>query len=296
MRILVTGATGFIGRNLIPHLLHNNHEVTILVREKYSLGSAYPSPLDQLRSDIGEQFADLRNLTLTKRAIQQAQPDTIIHLAAVGATNPFLKEDLAIRHNVYGTIHLLKSAFEHTNSVQRVIIARTPGERSAMNTYSATKAAAWNFCQMYARTRGWPIVGAMIFQAYGQWQPDHLLIPSATRTALADEDFAMTSGQQQRDWIAVSDVVAGLEAMTTHDLPTAATVELGTGVATSVAGVVQQIYQLVAGEGQPQIGVLPSRPGEETRQVATKNQSFEWQAMLSLKCGLQQYIDHLHRS
>ena len=53
----------------------------------------------------------------------------------------------------------------------RLIISRTPGEYSAMNPYAASKAAAWQFCRMYARTQGWPIVGAALFQVYGPGQP-----------------------------------------------------------------------------------------------------------------------------
>jgi len=70
-------------------------------------------------------------------------------------------------------------------------------------------------------------------------------------------------------------------------------VELGSGVATSVAQVVQQVYEIVGGSGRPLIGALPSRPGEETRQIANVQQTLQqinWQATTSLQTGLIQTI------
>ena len=289
MRILVTGATGFIGRSLIPVLLQRAEFDVVIMRLESESARPFPPPLASLRPQFDVVYADLRNFNLTGRAICQAEPDVVIHLAAAGATDPFLSVDLALRHNVTGTINLLRACFEKTARTRQIIIARTPGERSAMNVYAASKAAAWNFCQMYGRTQNWPIHGAMIFQAYGPYQPENTLIPLAIKAALSDQNFPMTTGAQQRDWIHVSDVAAGFTAMIGASLPTATTIELGSGQLTSVAKVVQQIYTLANGNGRPQIGVLPSRPGEELVQIADVVQTKElvrWETAVSLTDGL----------
>lgn len=291
MRILVTGATGFIGRSLVTHLVAGEIPVTILVRETYGHADIrqLPPPLAELRNRIDVVYADLRNFQLTVRAIREVQPECVIHLAAAGVTDPFLPVDTALRHNVSGTINLLRACFEKTFGVRRCIIGRTPGELSAMNVYAASKAAAWNFCQMYARTQQWPIQGAMIFQAYGPGQPESTLIPSALKAALAGQDFPMTAGTQERDWIYVEDVARGLAAMLNSDLPPGATVDLGTGRLTSVAEVAGQIYSLVDRGGRPLIGILSGRPGEEQRQAADANHTqslIGWQPAVSLGEGL----------
>ncbi len=162
-----------------------------------------------------------------------------------------------------------------------------------MNVYAASKAAAWAFCQMYARTQGWPIVGAMIFQAYGPGQPGHTLVAAAVQAALRDQDFAMTAGLQQRDWIYLSDVVCGLTTVLRHNLAAGETIELGTGTATAVVDVVRLIYELVDGKGQPRPGVLPGRPGEDSIQQANAAHTLAqtgWQAATSLTEGLRQTI------
>lgn len=296
MRVLVTGATGFIGRFLIPHLLQREDTaVTLLLLESQS-GTPLPPPLNQLRPQYEVVYADLRNFQLTLRAVQEAQPDKVIHLAAAGATDPFLPVEQALRHNVTGTVNLARACFEKTAVTTQLIMARTPGERSAMNVYAASKAAAWQFARMYGRTQAWPLHGGMIFQAYGPGQPDRAFIPAAFRAALAGEDFPMTAGAQQRDWIFGADVAAGLAAMLGAPLEPGTTVELGTGQVTTLAGVAEMIYDVVGRGGRPLPGALPSRPGEEASQIANVGETavqIQWQAAISLRQGLTRLYQHL---
>lgn len=293
MKVLVTGSTGFIGRYVVSHLLKQGHEVALLVREAYGMGTPLPADLEQRRGDVQTVYADLRNLRMTSRAVKEAAPNTIIHLAAAGATEPFLPIETALRHNVNGTLNLMRACFERFGRTQTFITARTPGERTSMNVYAASKAAAWNFCQMYARTQQWPIVGAMIFQSYGWGQPQHALIPSAFRAAIANEDFAMTSGSQRRDWIDVRDVARGICCLPDARCQPGETIELGTGTLSSVAEVVQLIYTVTGSSAKPLIGALPGRPGEEQVQVAHvgRNPTHDWQAQYPLRDGLQEYFD-----
>ncbi len=301
MKVLVTGATGFVGQMLVPFLVQQpGTEVTILVREVYSQVDVrpFPSPLHILRPQLNVVYADLRNFQLTSRAVAEAAPTHVIHLATVGVTDPFLGLDTALRHNLNGTLNLLRACFEKRQSapqlsVQQLIVARTPGERTSMNVYAASKAAAWNFCQMYGRTHHWPIHGAMIYQAYGPGQTPRNLVPAAITAALAGQEFPTTRGTQQRDWLFVGDLVAGLWAMLGANLAPAETVEFGSGTTASVAEVVTQIYELVGGGGRPLIGALPSRPGEETAQQADTQRTAErinWRATTSLTAGLAQTI------
>lgn len=289
MSVLVTGATGFIGCHLVRHLVEAGREVTILVREAYGMGEPLPGALAVLRPQIQAVYADLRNVKLTVRAVEEAAPEQIVHLAAAGTTDPFLPVNDALRHNLQGTLNLLRAAFEKTFTTRQVIVARTPGERSAMNVYAASKAAAWNFCQMYARTQLWPIHGAMIFQAYGSGQPEKTLIPAAFSAAMAGDDFPMTSGEQKRDWIHVHDVVEGIAAMMRCEPQPGTTVELGTGQVASVVEVVRHIYALAGCGGRPRPGALPDRPGETPVQVADAGSTralLGWEANLSLPRGL----------
>lgn len=293
MRVLVTGATGFVGQWVVEALVASGRETLILARENYADQKPLPPRLLTLRTQLDVVYADLRNFTSTARAIKQAEPDVVIHLAAAGVTDPFLGINTAIRHNVNGTINLLRACFEKHFTTRKVIIGRTPGEDTAMNVYAASKAAGWQFCRMFAQTQGWPIVGAMIYQAYGFGQPERTLIPSAFEAALAGNDFPMTDGKQVRDWIHIRDVTAGLLAMLDTPMKPATTLDIGTGQLTSVADVVERIYAVVGGKGEPLIGRLPSRPGESPIQVAdtkTTQALLNWQAEITLGDGLRELM------
>lgn len=285
MRVLVTGGAGFIGRYLIPHLLQAGKTAVSLLLPDQPL----PPHLEPLRPRLGLVYADLRDAAATARAAQAAAPDRVIHLAAVGATEPFLPVETAVAHNLHGTLNLLHACFAETAPVRQFITARTPGEREAMNVYAASKTAVWQFCRMYARTQGWPIHGAMIFQAYGPGQPDRAFIPAALRAALAGQDFPMTAGAQARDWIYAADVAAGLGAMLGAALEPGETIELGTGTATPLLEVAELIYEVVGRGGRPSPGALPSRPGEVAQQVADTaygEKRIGWRAAISLRQGL----------
>ena len=294
-RVLITGGSGFIARALVPKLL-DKADVTLLLLEEFGSGLPLPAPLGKLRPSYDVVYADLRNYRLTARAVRQARPDRVIHLAAAGVSDPFLNANTAVSHNVTGTLNILQACFATDGlDVEQFIVARTPGERTAMNVYAASKAAAWAFSRMYARTSHWPIHGAMIFQAYGPNQPPHLLVPAALRAARAGEDLPMTSGAQEKDWIHIDDVVGGFLALLNAAMPPGETVELGSGRPASVRHVVEQIYEFVGRGGRPLVGALPDRPGEEPQQIADAGRAADligWRAEISLDEGLRRLVDH----
>jgi nucleoside-diphosphate-sugar epimerase len=300
MRILITGATGFIGRALAAKLAADSqYDVAILVRDRFR-SQHLPEPLNHLTDRLVTVFADLRDYRETRRAVQAVRPDRIFHLAAGGVSDPFLDVDLALEQNLFTMLNLLRAAFDEdpVSPPEKLIAVRTPGELSGMNPYAAAKAAAWQFCAMYARTRGWPIIGAMPFQTYGPGQGTNYLVSGAVAAALAGKDFPITAGEQEKDWIDIGDVVDGLLALAEADLAPGTSLELGTGDLASVAAVVEKIYDLVGGAGKPLIGALPSRAGEVQAHAADVDRTREmigWEARTTLDQGLLRTIEQMRR-
>lgn len=296
MRILVTGATGFIGQHLVVELVNSGYQVVYLHRQTHSLQPSTTVTPETIRQ-IEPVYGDIRNQNLISRAVRDATPDVVLHLAAAGVSSPFLGPHEAIRNNVTGTVNLLRACFENKwlpDSPAKVIIGRTPGELAPSNTYAASKAASWKFCEMFVRSQGWPIIGAMIFQTYGVGQPGHMLIPGAIKAALRGSDYPITSGKQARDWIHVSDVAQALTAFITSETTPGATIDVGTGIPTSVADAVNVIFSLTASTGKPQIGKLPDRTGESEHPLADSVRTYNligWRASLTLEEGLLKTIE-----
>jgi nucleoside-diphosphate-sugar epimerase len=296
VRILVTGATGFIGHRLVQRLIGNGIEVIGLALDDDLADGEAPSAIHQ---PLWLLDTDLRNAADVAESVAQVQPDRIVHLAAAGVTDPAVDSHAAVKHNVQGTINLLHAAFQNrslSHAPRQLIVIRTPGETHPANAYTASKAAAWSFCQMYAGRNRWPILGAMIFQAYGPHQAPHTFAQAALRAALAGEDFAMSSGQQRRDWIYIDDVIDGLLAATAVDLPPGSSVDLGTGVGTPLVDVANMAYQLVGHGGAPAPGMIPDRAGEEISKVANVDQTarlLKWKPKTRLLEGLRLVLDSL---
>ena len=162
-RVLLTGATGFLGAAVARSLLAVGARVSIFTRE-----TADFSRLRDVLEQLDRQDGDLRTFSTVRRAVDKSAPDFVAHLAAAGVTDPLLPVEAALRNNLHGTLNLLKAVAGRS----KIVVARTPGELSAMNVYAASKAAAWQFAQLYARTEGLPVLGLMPFQCYGSGQPE----------------------------------------------------------------------------------------------------------------------------
>lgn len=277
-QVLVTGAAGFIGRHLCRRL--TERQATVVAVDCYS-----PDSTEVLPGFIKMDIASYDEL----RAIDVIDPKMVFHLAAAGATDPFLPVDDALRVNVLGTANLLKIL----DGRAQVVVARTAAERNPSSPYAVSKAAAWGFCDMYARTRGWPLRGAMIFQCYGPGQSARNVLPAALEAAIFGNDFPLSSGEQIRDWVSVEDVVSGLLAVAQSELAPAESIEIGTGVGTSLRETVQMLFELVGGKEHPIIGALPYRPGEDMRVVADSDRTERltgWRARTGLAEGLRALV------
>jgi nucleoside-diphosphate-sugar epimerase len=288
--VLITGATGFIGRALARRWAAAGARVVALVKET-------PGQLRRLAFPAGVEVleVDLRHAAGVKRAVQAAAPGLVVHLAAVGVTDPFLPLAQALRGNLDSTLNLLKAVGGRC----RVLVARTPGEIECLNPYAASKAAAWQICRMFQRADGWPIVGVMPFQVYGPGLPERTVLGAALKAARSGEPFPMTPGDQRRDWIYVDDVVEGFLAAAGADANAVEgqTIELGTGASTPVREAVLKLFEIL-GAGQALVGRLPPRPGEVPDQVADAARAESrtgWRARVGLEEGLRCWVRALAR-
>ncbi len=245
--------------------------------------------------------ADVTDVDALRRIVSDAQPQVVFHLAAVGLTNPHLPAADALRVNTGSVIALLEALHE-AGCARRIILLGSSYEYGArraddscdpFNAYAASKVAAWAFARAAYNTWNAPAVWARPFQVYGPGQPEAAFIPAALRAARHGDDFPMTGGEQQRDFIFVDDIVTGLLALAQADGIEGRAFDLGTGQLHTLREVAERIWQLSGARGRLRVGALPYRPGEVTAIPADPERARRltgWQAQVTLDAGLRRLV------
>lgn len=218
MKILVTGATGFIGRNLVAKLVEEKHDVTALVRKT--------SEVRGIPKEVRLVEGDLLDLASLKDATKGAE--MVIHLAAMFEFYP-KDVDLLYRVNVEGTRNLLTAC--KNSSIRRFIYcstAETTGvvtnppateetELNPMYDYGKSKVEAEKVVREEAAIGGFEYI---VLRPVGVTGPGEFYVGFETIKAIADGDISMIPGDGQKHimFLHVDDVIQGfLSAIRTKD-------------------------------------------------------------------------------
>lgn len=299
-RILITGATGFIGQHLCAALAQT---------KALCAGMHHRSPVNNRAVTLAESVdwveGDLLDVDSLRRIVRELQPTHIFHLAAATSTERgFTTAKEMIQTNILGTVNLLQaldgiaySCFVHTGSAEEYGNGTAPFHETdslaPVSPYSASKSSATLFCQMYHRTLHAPIVILRPFLVYGPGQRSDKLIPQAIQAALENRSFPMTGGQQTREFTYIDDIVDGyLKAAVTPEA-IGEIINLGTGISLPVLEVVQLIQKLTNSRMTVELGALPSRPAEimDYRCDNSKARTIlSWTPEVSLEDGLRKTI------
>jgi nucleoside-diphosphate-sugar epimerase len=280
--VLVTGATGFIGRATAQRLT--------------SLGASVLAAARRPRD--GALALDLGDPESARRLLADFPCDVIIH--TVG--HPFAARTLervlpTFRDNLAATVHLLTAAAER--KVARVVLCGSLEEpeskdlRDALSSpYALSKAAASAYAALFHSLFALPVVTARLFMVYGPGQHDFTkLIPGSIVKLLRGEAPEISSPHRPVDWIYVDDVVEGLLACAAAPAIEGRTIDIGTGVLTSVGEIAQILHTLIPGSPPPRLGSAP-RPNEQVRSARLDQTQtlLPWSPRIPLREGLERTI------
>jgi dTDP-glucose 4,6-dehydratase len=279
MNILVTGGCGFIGSNLVRHLLAHRPgwRVVNLDRLTYAGNAENLADLEGHRAYRFVQ-GDIRNGELVADLLKTERIDAVMHLAAESHVDrSILTPAVFVETNVAGTQVLLEAArargvsrFLHV-STDEVYGSLGPTGRFTEETplapsspYSASKAASDLLALAYAHTFGLPIVVTRCSNNYGPYQFPEKLIPLMIANALRDLPLPVYGdGKNVRDWIHVEDHCAGLVAALERGAP-GHVYNLGAATEKANVDVVNAILELV-GKPRSLVQYVKDRPGHDRR-------------------------------
>lgn len=257
-RVMVTGAAGLVGSNLVARLIEDRAEVTVLVRDLDGGSLLAPFVADGRVRMVSGTLLDYDDV---ERALVESEAEFCFHLGAQTLVPVASKVPLAtFEANVMGTAYVLEAVRRYPSLGTRVLVASSDkaygsaGERAYVEDlpllgtqpYDASKAAAETIIRPYSQVYGVPIATLRCANTYGPGDRNwSRLVPGALRAALQGETLEIRSdGTPRRDYIHVDDVVTAylLTAARFDELALAGEVfNVGTGVATSVFELVDTI-------------------------------------------------------
>jgi nucleoside-diphosphate-sugar epimerase len=292
-RVLITGASGFIGACLAHDLVAEGHDVHLVLRPE-----ARTWRLAGLHGHYTAHAGDLRDADSLRRAVAACRPEVVYHLATHGAYPSQRDRATILATNLIGTANLLDAldghdyrALVHTGSSSEYGHKDAPmreGDRLEPRTdYGVTKAAATLLCQAEAY-KGRPVTTVRVFSAYGPWEEPSRLVPYVTGCCLRGEAPRVTAGRQPRDFVYVSDVVELLKTAAHAPAARGQILHAGTGEQHTVRDMIETIVS-VCGGIQAQFGAAAPRPDEPAAWVASIARTTEltgWRPRHDLRAGV----------
>lgn len=303
-RVLVTGATGFIGWHVAAALHAAGAELFSLARPPVPIQNDPGRPRGSLLA------ADLSSPGSAAAVIARFKPSITINLAGYGVDPSERSVVLAERINTELPAELAAACAEwrdpawpgqHLVHVGSALEYGTAAGDLAEDTvpqpttlYGTTKEAGTNALLQAAAGQAARAVVARLFTVYGPGEHDGRLLPSLRRAAATDQPIPLTTGTQRRDFTWVGDVVEGLLRLGALGAEASGIVNVATGRLVTVRTFVEQAATVLGiAPSRLQFGALPTRPEEMVHDdvsVARLERLTGWRPATSIAEGVRRTL------
>lgn len=287
-RVLMTGATGFIGQPTADALRRAGFQVHALTRQASSTEGVQGHVVDILDPDaVAEAVSDIQPSHLMHLAWDLSDYEDPHHLTWVRASLHLLEQftmaggDRAV---IAGT------CFEYDASYGYCTEALTPTGPDTF--YGQAKASLSALAQSYAEVTGLSLATARIFFVYGPRQSSRQLIPDVIESLLAGEEAACTHGQQVRDYLHVADVAGACVALLQSSVE--GPVNVGSGVPTRLQDMIYTVADAIGTRSLVALGARPAPPHDPPLLVANPARLQEevgWTPSYTIQEGLHDTIE-----
>ncbi|HOJ39098.1 MAG TPA: NAD(P)-dependent oxidoreductase [bacterium] len=290
MRVLVTGASGFIGYHLLPRLVERGFSVHAVSRHQPDL---YPAKVNWYRADLLEGSAG-------QRLVARVRPQYLLHLAWCTRPGSYQSSPENVAW-LYRTVQLVRQFAQ--SGGRRVVLAGTCFEYGLSSRYcheeetpllphtlyGICKRSTWEILQRMVFPAGFSFGWARLFYLYGPGQAQEALVPSVIRAVSSGKVFTCLSGNAVRDYLYVEDAAEALVRLLESRF--AGAVNLGSGRGVKVSTIVKKIASLI---GRSDLIRFCWRKSQEPARVVAETTRMKavlnWEPNWSLRKGLKQVV------
>jgi dTDP-glucose 4,6-dehydratase len=313
VRLLVTGAAGFIGSNFVRYWLERQPDDTIVAYDLLTYAGNRAS-----LADVDDRIAfvqgDIGDRELAERTLREHELDTIVNFAAESHNSlAVVDPGLFARTNVLGTQLLLEAAravgvdrFHHISTCEvygdlaldtdEVFTENSPYR--PRTPYNASKAAADHYVRAYHETFGVPVTITNCSNNYGPFQFPEKVIPLFATNALDDEPLPLyASTQNKREWLHVLDHCSAIELVLQRGR-VGETYLVGSGIEATVEDIADRVLDAL-GKPQSLKKIVPDRPGHDRRYLLDSSKlrtELGWEPAFDFDEGLRAtvewYVEH----
>ncbi len=301
MRLLVTGAAGFIGSNFVRYWVERHPDDHVVGLDLLTYAGD-PRNLDGLSVRLVE--GDIGDLDLVERVLAEEEIDTIVNFAAESHNSlAVLDPSRFFRTNALGTQTLLEAArrqnlarFHHVSTCEvygdlsldsdEAFTEESPYR--PRTPYNASKAAADHAVRAYFHTFELPVTITNCANNYGPRQFPEKVIPLFLTNAFDDRELPLyASTQNRREWLHVDDHCRAIDVVLERG-EVGETYNVGSGVERSIEEIADLVLELT-GKPESLKTIVPDRPGHDRRYLLDSSKlrrELGWEPAISFEEGL----------
>jgi dTDP-glucose 4,6-dehydratase len=309
MRLLVTGAAGFIGSNFVHYWVERRPDDHIVALDLLTYAGNRAN-LEGVEQQIEFVEGDIADLELGRRLLEQYDIDVVVNFAAESHNSLAVVDPRRFFHtNVVGTQTLLEAAreigglerFHHVSTCEVYgDLALDTDEKFTEESpyrprtpYNASKAGADHAVRAYHETFGIPISITNCSNNYGPYQFPEKVIPLFVTNALDELPLPMyASTQNKREWLHVRDHCRAIELVLEAD-KVGETYNVGSGIEASIEQIADLVLELT-GKSESLKTIVPDRPGHDRRYLLDSSKlrgELGWAPEISWEDGLRETVE-----
>jgi len=300
MRVLLTGATGFLGAQALRALLRAKAEVVVLRRVNSPDWRIKNLPV------AGVVRGDLREIRAAGKVIQEARPEAVVHCAWAGVGNKHRNNAGQIDDNVLPGVELARVCAEA--GAKHFIGLGSQAEYGPLNRriteedatqpttlYGAAKLGAMVLLERVCSDLGMRFAWLRVFSTYGPMEDADWMIPYLIRALLRGERPTLTSCEQRWDYLFGPDAGEAIAAVATAEREPGAkgVFNLGSGQVYTLRHIVELIRDMIDPGLPVDFGAVPYRPDQVMHleaDITRLRAATGWSPATSLEEGLRQTV------